>query len=103
MLTGCAATGYDYNSALWTFKEDPMRSGLAATLMGIGGILLSFGAVIVVLALFARYGDTRGQLPGMTSTAVGSIVVGAVMFGAGYLLGRVGRNSDRSLDSSRTD
>jgi hypothetical protein len=79
-----------------------MRSGLAATLMGIGGILMSFGAVIVVLALFARNGATRGQLPAMTSAAVGALLIGAVMFGAGYLLGRVGRNSDRSLDSART-
>jgi ABC-type transport system involved in multi-copper enzyme maturation permease subunit len=67
--------------------------------MGIGGILLSFGAVIVVLALFARSGDTRGQLAAMTTVAVGSLVVGAVMFGAGYLLGRVGRNSDRAAFS----
>jgi hypothetical protein len=64
--------------------------------MGIGGILMSFGAVIVVLALFARSGDTRGQLPAMTTVAVGSLLIGAVMFGAGYLLGRVGRNSDRA-------
>jgi hypothetical protein len=78
-----------------------MRSGLAAALMGIGGILVAFGSVIVVLALFAMHGDTRGQLPAMTTAAVGSLVVGAVMFGAGYLLGRVGRNSDRSLDSPR--
>lgn len=70
--------------------------------MGIGGILVTFGVVIVVLALFARNGDTRGELPAMTTAAVGSLIVGAVMFGAGYLLGRVGRNSDRSLDSART-
>jgi hypothetical protein len=75
-----------------------MRSGLAATLMGIGGILLSFGAVIVVLAFFARTGDTRGQLPAMTSAAAISLVIGAVMFGAGYLLGRVGRSSERSFN-----
>lgn len=65
--------------------------------MGIGGILMAFGAVIVVLALFARNGDTRGQLPAMTSAAVVSLVIGAVMFGAGYLLGRVGRSSERSF------
>lgn len=74
-----------------------MRSGLAAALMGIGGIFMSFGAVIVVLALFARNGDTRGQLPAMTTTAVASLVIGAVMFGAGYLLGRGGRNSERPV------
>jgi hypothetical protein len=74
-----------------------MRSGLAAALMGIGGILMSFGAVIVVLALFARHGDVRGQLPAMTTVAGGSLIVGALMFGAGYLLGRVGRNSEASL------
>jgi hypothetical protein len=66
--------------------------------MGIGGILLSFGAVIVVLAFFARTGDTHGQLPAMTSAAVISLVIGAVMFGAGYLLGRVGRSSERSFN-----
>lgn len=80
-----------------------MRSGLAAGLMGIGGILVSFGAVIVVLALFARQGAaTREQLPAMTTLAVGSLVVGAVMFGAGYLLGRVGRNSAQSAGGRST-
>jgi len=68
-----------------------MRSGFSAGLMGIGGILISFGTVIFVLALFARQGDTRGELPAMTMLATGSILVGAVLFGAGYLLGRIGR------------
>jgi uncharacterized membrane protein YidH (DUF202 family) len=80
-----------------------MRSGLAAALMGIGGIFASFGAVIVVLALFARQGgETRQQLPAMTTVAVGALVIGAVLFGAGYLLGRVGRNSDQSAGDRST-
>ncbi len=73
-----------------------MRSGLAAALMGIGGIFVSFGAVIVVLALFARYDNVRTDLPAMTTLATGSIVIGAVMFAAGYLLGRVGGKSNHS-------
>jgi hypothetical protein len=78
-----------------------MRSGFAAGLMGIGGILLSFGAVIVVLAFFARQGgDTRLQLPAMTTVALGSLVAGAVMFSAGFLLARLGRNSNESGDRS---
>jgi hypothetical protein len=68
-----------------------MRSGLAAGLTGVGGILITFGAVIVVLALFARHANTRGELPAMTTLAVGSIVIGVVLFAAGYLLGRTGR------------
>jgi hypothetical protein len=80
-----------------------MRSGFAAGFMGIGGIFMSFGAVIVVLALFARQGgDTRLELPAMTTLAVGSLVVGAVLFGAGYLLGRLGRNSDQSAGDRST-
>jgi uncharacterized membrane protein (UPF0136 family) len=80
-----------------------MRSGFAAGFMGVGGILMSFGAVIVVLALFARRGsDTRLELPAMTTVAVGSLVVGAVLFGAGYLLGRLGRNSDQSAGDRST-
>ena len=80
-----------------------MRSGFAAGLMGIGGILLSFGAVIVVLAFFARQGgDTRLELPAMTTVAVGSLVVGAVMFGAGFLLARLGGNSNQSARDRNT-
>jgi ABC-type transport system involved in multi-copper enzyme maturation permease subunit len=73
-----------------------MRSGLVAALMGIGGILLSFGAVIVVIALFTRASDWRHEVPAMTTVAVGSLVIGAVMFGAGFLLGRAGRSPNDS-------
>jgi len=69
--------------------------------MGVGGILISFGAVIVVLSLFARQGDTRIELPAMTTVMTGSIVVGVVMFGAGYLLGRIGRSADQSKQPER--
>jgi ABC-type transport system involved in multi-copper enzyme maturation permease subunit len=78
-----------------------MRSGFAAGLMGIGGILMSFGAVIVVIALLARRADPHAQSPAMFTVATGSLVAGAVMFGAGYLLGRLGRNSDQSARPER--
>jgi ABC-type transport system involved in multi-copper enzyme maturation permease subunit len=78
-----------------------MRSGLAAGLMGIGWILISFGAVIAVLYVFARQGgDTLSELPAMATGAVASLVVGAVMFVVGYLLSRMGRSSDRRPDGS---
>lgn len=61
--------------------------------MGVGGIFVSFGAVILVLALIARNADFRGEQPAMWTLATGSLVVGAVMFGLGYLLNRMGRSS----------
>jgi hypothetical protein len=73
-----------------------MRSVLAAALMGIGGIFVAFGAVVAVIEIFSKHNAWNVQLPAMTSLALGSIVIGGVMFVAGYLLSRVGRSSDRS-------
>jgi ABC-type transport system involved in multi-copper enzyme maturation permease subunit len=80
-----------------------MRSGLAAGLMGIGWIFISFGAVIAILYVLARQaGDALHELPAMATMTVGSLVVGGVMFAAGFLLSRVGRNSDRASGSDRS-
>jgi hypothetical protein len=68
-----------------------MRSGLVAALMGIGGILASFGATILVLAIFSRMNGWSVQLPEMMSVGTGSLVIGGAMFVLGYLLNRVGR------------
>ena len=74
-----------------------MRSGLSEALMGIGGIFASFGATILVISLFARRGaETRGELPAMMTWGVGTLVVGAVLLGAGYFLARMGRGADDS-------
>ncbi len=70
-----------------------MRSSLAAGLMGIGGILLSFGVTILIIAIFTRMSGWRPQLPTMLSVATGALVIGGVMFLLGYLLNRVGRRS----------
>ena len=68
-----------------------MRSGLVAALMGIGGILASFGATVLILAIFSRMNGWSVQLPGMMSVGTGSLVIGGAMFVLGYLLNRVGR------------
>lgn len=70
-----------------------MRSGFSAGLMGIGWILISFGAVIAVLYVLARQGGDTGQdLPAMVTVGAGSLIVGAVLFAAGFLLRRLHRN-----------
>ena len=69
--------------------------------MGIGGVLVSFGAVVVVLSLLARRPDTRLELPAMATIATGSFVIGGVLFALGFLLNRVGRNSRASAGTGR--
>ena len=68
-----------------------MRSGLVAALMGIGGIFASFGATILVISIFSRL--NAWQLPKEVSTGVLTLVIGLVMFAAGFLLDRLGRSS----------
>lgn len=68
-----------------------MRSGLVATLMGIGGIFLCFSLVVFIIEIFARKNDVGHQLATMSTLTVATLVVGVVLFGLGYLLNRVGR------------
>jgi hypothetical protein len=69
---------------------DLMRN-MAMVLMGLGGIIISFGAVVFVIELFAgHFGSVHG-LRVMTATGTGLIFVGAVLFGSGFLFSRIGR------------
>lgn len=79
-----------------------MRSGISEALMGIGGIFVAFGATVLVIAVFARRSPaTRGELPTMMTLGTGAVVVGAVLFAAGYLLARTGRGSADSAEAQR--
>jgi len=73
-----------------------MRSGLVAALMGVGGILLSFGVTILIIAIFTKMNGWHGQLPTEMSVGTGSLVIGGVMFVAGFLLNRIGRSAGDS-------
>ena len=70
-----------------------MRSGLVAALMGVGGILLSFGVTILILSIFTKMNGWHGQFPTEMSVGTGSLVIGGVMFVAGFLLNRIGRSA----------
>mgnify|MGYP001796580012 CR=1 FL=1 len=79
-----------------------MRAGFASTVMGIGGIFLSFGCVVFVLMIFASRSDPEHKLPTMSALAVACVVAGAVMVGLGFVLSRFGRdNRDGSLSANR--
>jgi hypothetical protein len=63
--------------------------------MGVGGIFLSFGVTILIIAMFTRTSSMwRNEFPTEMSAATLFIVVGAVMFILGWLLQRGRRRSD---------
>jgi hypothetical protein len=66
-----------------------MRSSFAAAFMGIGGVFISFAAVVFILELFTRQTNLVHQLPTMTGLGVLTLVGGVVLFALGYLLGRM--------------
>jgi len=79
-----------------------MRSRFSEALMGIGGILLAFGVTTIIIGYFAHLNtNTRAEFPAILSLFTGSMVVGAVLFAAGYLLHRTIRNDDGSVEPQR--
>jgi hypothetical protein len=63
-----------------------MRTGLSAALVNTGMIFLSFGITITIIGLLgARYGAPIHKQPLLGAVA---LIGGAVMFGAGWMMGR---------------
>lgn len=80
-----------------------MRSGLVAALMGVGGIFLAFGTTALIISIFTRMNGWHLEFADAMRVGTGSVVIGGVMFVAGYLLNRMGRDSnDRSPDYRTT-
>lgn len=79
-----------------------MRSRFSEALLGIGGILISFGFTIIIIGYFAHLNtNTRGEFPAIVSLATMMTVAGVVLFGGGYLLHRTVRNDDGSAEPPR--
>lgn len=79
-----------------------MRSRFSEALLGIGGILISFGVTVIIIGYFAhRNTNTRAEFPAILSLFTAMVVGGAVLFAAGYLLHRTVRNDERSTESQR--
>jgi hypothetical protein len=74
-----------------------MRARFSEGLLGIGGIFMAFGVTVIIIGLFARMNtNTQAEFPAIVSLATLFVVSGAVLFGAGYLVGRMGRRETTS-------
>lgn len=74
-----------------------MRAGVSEGLLGIGGIFMAFGVTVIVIGLFARMNtNTQAEFPAIVSLATLFVVAGAVLFAAGYLVGRMVRRASTS-------
>jgi hypothetical protein len=78
-----------------------MRVYLSATLMGIGGILVSFSAVIFIIEIFASRSDPEHRIPAITALGMETLIGGAILVVLGYLLTRIGRGRDNSPEPRR--
>lgn len=63
---------------------------MAMVLMALGGIIISFGVVVFVIELFANYFGSEHGLRVMTVAGTGLAVIGATLFGLGFLVSRSG-------------
>jgi apolipoprotein N-acyltransferase len=66
-----------------------MRSYFAAAFMGVGGIFVTFAAVVFVIEYFTSRTNAVHQLPTMTALGLLTLVGGGVLFALGYLLNRM--------------
>jgi hypothetical protein len=74
-----------------------MRSFLSAGLMGVGGIFVSFGLTVLVIAMFTRTSSMwRNEFPAEMTTGTGFLIVGGVMFVLGWLLRDKRRSDERA-------
>lgn len=74
-----------------------MRAGVSEGLLGIGGIFMAFGVTVIIIGLFARMNtNTQAEFPAILSLATLFVVSGAVLFAAGYVVGRIGRRETGS-------
>lgn len=61
-----------------------MRSTMAMTLASFGVVFLSFGTVILVIGLLGLHFGSRPSLGLPGPLGLGLVVIGAVLFGAGW-------------------
>lgn len=67
-----------------------MRSTLSMTLAGFGVVFLGFGGTMLLLGLLGLYYGTRESLGGAGAIGLVFVLIGAVLYGAGFMTGKGG-------------
>ncbi len=62
-----------------------MRSTMSMTLASFGVILLSFGGVILFIGMLGLHFGSRESLGGAGTIGLAFVLIGAVLFGAGFV------------------
>jgi hypothetical protein len=65
-----------------------MRSNKSMLLLSFGVLFLSFGAVMLLLGLLGLQFQTRESLGGAGLLALVFLVIGAVLYGGGFAIGK---------------
>jgi hypothetical protein len=74
-----------------------MRAYLSATLMGIGGIFVSFAAVLFIIEIYGSRSDPKETVAAMTALGLETLIGGAILFVLGFLVSRVGRRDPEPI------
>jgi len=77
-----------------------MRTYLSGALMGIGGIFVSFAAVIFIIEIFAARSDPEHRVPAMTALGMETLIGGAILLVLGLLLHRMGRRRRDTVEAT---
>jgi hypothetical protein len=64
---------------------------MSMTLAGFGTVFLGFGGTILLIAMLGLKFGTREHLGGAGRLGMGFVVLGAILFGAGYSVNKKNR------------
>jgi len=80
-----------------------MRAYLAAAMIGIGSMFVTFAAVVFVIEIFAsRSSDPEHRVATMSALGLEMLVAGGILVVLGILLNRVGASRRRSAPAAET-
>jgi hypothetical protein len=74
-----------------------MRTYISGALMGIGGIFVSFAAVVFIIEIYGSRSDPKETVAAMTTLGLETLIGGAILFVLGFLVSRMGRRDSRPV------